>query len=62
MEAAVGEPGYVEYEGGQARSSEILPRKASVLPIPSMEPTSSQLKAQELMMWVDASVKPTRHG
>ena len=30
MEAAVGEPGYVEYEGGQARSSEILLRVHSV--------------------------------
>lgn len=30
MEAAVGEPGYVEYEGGQARSSEILLRIHSV--------------------------------
>lgn len=30
MEAAVGEPGYVEYEGGQARSSEILLKIHSV--------------------------------
>lgn len=30
MEAAVGEPGYVSYEGGQARSSEILLRVHSV--------------------------------
>lgn len=30
MEAAVGQPGYVEYEGGQARSSEITVRIHSV--------------------------------
>jgi hypothetical protein len=30
MEAAVGEPGYVQYEGGQARSSEIQLRVHSV--------------------------------